>query len=248
MRQAAVAWGTIKGGRESQQDAANWVEWKKGKYLLVLADGIGGAAGGDVASETAVAGFAESFMKNPTAAVRSRLLAALEDANDAVCDKKRQVPALASMGTTLVGAAIVEAKLAWVSVGDSPLWLIRNGAIDRLNENHSIGGLLDMRAKAGEITAEEATNSRQRGVLLEAVQGEDMQYVDAPLEALDLLPGDTVIAASDGVETCSGEELCDIVTAGRPSATDIVGAILDAVAEHEWPGQDNATLIVYRPR
>lgn len=248
MRQAAVAWGTIKGDRESQQDAAKWVEWKKGKYLLVLADGIGGAAGGDVASETAVASFVESFMKNPTAAVRSRLLAALKDANDAVCDEKRQAPALASMGTTLIGVAIAEAKLTWVSVGDSPLWLIRNGAIDRLNENHSIGGLLDMRAEAGEITAEEAANSRQRGVLLEAVQGEDIKYVDAPLEGYDLRPGDTVIAASDGVETCSGEELTDIVAAGRPSATDIVGAILDAVAEHEWPGQDNATLIVYRPR
>ncbi len=246
--QAAIALDQIQGGRESQQDAACCLEWERGSYLLVLADGIGGTFGGEVASRVAVDGFRDSFVQSSQQDLRRRLLAALEDANGAVLDGKEDDSKLAEMGTTLVGVAIAKDQLFWVSVGDSPVWLIRNGAIDRLNENHSIGGLLDMRAAAGEITPEAAAQSRRRGILLEAVQGGKISYVDAPKEALDLQSGDTVIVASDGVETCATGELVEIVTAGRPSASDIAAAILDAVGAHNRPGQDNATLIVYRPR
>ena len=245
---AAVALDQIQGKRESQQDAADCLQWDKGSLLLVLADGIGGAAGGDVASRLVVDNFRDSFERNPGIGLRDRLLKALQDANEAIYTVKQTKPELAEMGTTLIGVAVANNQFYWVSVGDSPLWLIRNDTITRLNENHSMGGLLDMRAKAGEISAEEAAWSPQRGILLEAVQGAEIQYVDIPEEAFDLMPGDTVIAASDGVETCSEDELVAIVTAGRPSAADIVGAILDAVVEHGRPGQDNATLIVYRPR
>lgn len=246
--EAAVAADQIRGERKSQQDAANWCEWAPGCFLMVLADGVGGAAGGEVASRLVADGFRNSFMENNIGDIRSRLLKALSDANRAVYGKKSEDPNLADMGTTLIGAAIANGKLHWVSVGDSPLWLIRKGIAERLNENHSMGGLLDMRAAAGEITPEEAKQSVQRSILLEAVQGQDIHYVDAPSEPTSLAYGDAVIAASDGVETCSDDELAAIVTAGRPSADDIVGAILDAVAAHKNPYQDNATLIVYRPR
>ena len=84
--------------------------------------------------------------------------------------------------------------------------------------------------------------------LLAAVQGSEIQHVDAPAEPHRLNPGDILIAASDGLETCSQDELVQIVTAGRPSAPDIVEAVLESVVETDRLGQDNASLVVYRYR
>ena len=115
-----------------------------------------------------------------------------------------------------------------------------------MNENHSIGGVLDRRAAAGEITVQEAAEDAERSRLLEAVLGEDIKRVDAPPDPLPLQPGDLVILASDGVETCSLEELREIA-AGPSSSAGLVGAILQAVEAHALPSQDNATVIVLRP-
>ena len=243
-----VAAGQIQGHRDSQQDAYSYLEWGKEHYLLILADGIGGASGGKLAADVAVNEFQNAFISCGKTDTRERLIGALGNANDALYDEKQHRPDLCDMGTTLIGAAIVNHKLHWVSVGDSPLWLIRSDQIIRLNEDHSIGGLLDMRARAGEISWEEARNSDQRNLLLAAVQGEDIQHVDAPPEPHQLNPGDILIAASDGIETCSQDELVQIVTAGRPSAPDIVEAVLESVVETDRLGQDNASLVVYRYR
>ncbi len=244
-----LAAGQIQGRRESQQDAYSYIEWDKGHYLLILADGIGGASGGKLAADLTVKEFQSAFISDGnTDHTRERLIGALTHANDALCNKKEQDPNLSDMGTTLIGVAVVSHQFHWVSVGDSPLWLISGNEIIRLNEDHSIGGLLDMRARSGEISWEEARNSGQRNVLLSAVQGEEIQHVDAPPEPRQLNPGDILIAASDGIETCSQDELVQIVTAGRPSAPDIVDAVIEFVIDTDQPRQDNASLIVFRYR
>jgi len=245
---AEVAAGQIQGSRESQQDAFSYVKWDTNHHLLVLADGIGGASGGKLAADTVVREFQSAFIAHGNANIRKRLIATLTSANEALSDEKQRRPDLSDMGTTLIGAAIVNHLIYWVSVGDSPLWLVHNDQIIRLNEDHSIGGLLDMRARSGEISWSEAENSHQRNVLLSAVLGEEIQHIDAPIESTQFNPGDVLIAASDGVETCSQDEIIDIVTAGRPSAPDIVDAILEYVSEKDRPGQDNASLVVYRYR
>ena len=240
------AWEQIQGARESQQDAADCLEWDRGQYLLIVADGIGGARGGDIASRTVVDRFCESFLADERQQPGKRLIRALQDANNSLSVEKQQKPDLYDMGTTLLAAASWASKLFWVSVGDSPLWLVRGRSLSRLNENHSIGGLMDKRVEKGEITPEEAAEYGQRNVLLSAVMGEDIELVDAQQDGIKLEAGDIVIAASDGVETCSAEEIVEICSAGRPQAADIAAAILDAVTGHDRPWQDNATLAVYR--
>ena len=105
-----------------------------------------------------------------------------------------------------------------------------------------------MRAQAGEISWEVANNSDKRNHLMSAVLGTQIDYVDAPADPIELNPGDVLICASDGIETCSQDEIFKIVTAGRPSPHDIVEVLLESVVAMNRPKQDNASLIVYRYR
>lgn len=241
-----IAWGQIEGRRGSQQDRADCLSWPNGYHLLLLGDGLGGHVAGDIASATVIESFRDAFVGSSDQSPRERLLQALQTANIALFDRIQEDPRLIGMGTTLVVVAVEKSSLYWVSVGDSPLWLFRDGEMRRLNENHSVGGILDQRAANGEITYQEAAESAGRSQLLEAVLGEDIKLVDAPTQPLKLQSGDLIVLASDGIETCSPEELRDIVANQLP-ATELVNAILQAVEAHALPSQDNATLIVFCP-
>ena len=212
--------------------------------LMVVADGIGGGVGGEVASARVVEAFQDAVVATPHLAPRERLLKALQEANYALFDRTQASPELLGMGTTLVAALVDGRSLHWVSVGDSPLWLVRDRKIHRLNENHSFGAILGKQVETGELSVEEAARDPRRSSLLEAVRGEDIRMIDAPQLPLKLQSGDVVILASDGVETCSGEELREIVESARDSSARCVDAILEAVEKRAKPTQDNATLVV----
>ena len=244
MYKAEVAWSQIQGARESQQDSACVVTWPNGFRLLVLADGMGGHAGGAEASAVAVESFKQSFSQNLDSDIRDRLLQALESANDAILTESSNNDELAGMGTTIVALAFDGSSAQWVSVGDSPLWLVRNSEIIRLNDNHSMAGLYQKRAEAGEITPEEAAAAPNQSRLLEAVMGEKLEMIDAPGEAINLDSGDILILASDGVESCSESELIELVGECAPDTETIVQKTLEAVQLKQRPKQDNATLIV----
>ena len=242
---ADIAWGQIQGNRPSQQDSATCLSWPSDSHLLVLADGLGGHASGEVASTTAVKSFRDAFIAAPPdLAIKDRLLAGLQEANLAIYDRAQASPELLGMGTTLVAASLEQDSLIWVSVGDSVLWLLRDHQIRRLNEDHSVGGMLDKQVDAGEISAEEAAKARDRSELLEALMGDDVSLVDAPKEPVRLQSGDFVILASDGVEVCDDAELVETATECKWPSKDLVDAILEAVERHARPGQDNATVIV----
>ena len=242
---ADIAWGQIQGNRPSQQDSAACLSWPSDLHLLVLADGLGGHTAGEVASTTAVKSFRDAFVAAPVGlATKDRLLSGLQEANLAIYDRVQASAELLGMGTTLVAAGLEQDSLIWVSVGDSVLWLLRDHGIRRLNENHSVGGLLDRQVQAGEISAEEAASAPDRSELLEALMGDDVSLVDAPKEPLRLQSGDVLILASDGVEVCDDAELVQIATECKQSSRDLVDAILEAVERHARPGQDNATVIV----
>lgn len=241
-----VAWDQIRGQRPSQQDRAVWVRFSATECLLILADGLGGAVAGDVASSVVVRSFCDAYEspaipKEP----RARLMTALQAANLALHDRIVAEPELAGMATTLVAALVYDGLLQWVSVGDSPIWLFRRGAVRRLNTNHALAGELAERVAAGEMTAADAAASPTRSLLFEAVRGEDIKLVDAPDSPFPLELGDVVVLASDGVESCSPKELAEIVSSGY-AAEELVDRILRAVEAHEYTFQDNATLIAIR--
>ena len=242
-----IAWRQIIGARASQQDKATTVVVDGLRHLLVLADGMGGHAGGDIASDLVVKKFCHAWHdpEGPDE-IPDRLVFALQAANLALYDRVVAEPELAGMGTTLVAAHVAEDRLHWISVGDSLLWLFHDGELSRLNANHSVAALLDQQAENGEISAEEAVQSPERSLLLEAVTGNDIHLVDVAASPRRLSSRNVLILASDGMQTCSDGELGTLVEALGDSAEDMAGGLLDAVEAHQRPGQDNATLIVLR--
>lgn len=217
-----------------------------GELVAVLADGMGGHAGGAIASRTACENFIASFAEND-GENRERLVAALDAANAAIADKVRQTPALSGMGSTLVGVHFGEAGVEWVSVGDSPLFLFRQGEIATLNEDHSLAPELDRLAEAGVITPEVARRDPRRHMLRSAVTGDELDLIDVSRRPLKLEPGDYVILASDGLQTLEQDEIERIVAAyaeDGPSA--VVGALIRAVEAIRDPHQDNTTVVAVR--
>ncbi len=245
-----------KGARDYQEDAiAVHAEANDGvvseaasgsahKLTVVLADGMGGHAGGARASAIACGHFLASFAHGE-GETRGRLVASLEAANLGILDEVDANPALAGMGCTLVGATFDGGGLEWVSVGDSPLFLIRKDEIVVLNEDHSLAPEIDKLAEAGKISWETAQADPRRHFLRSALTGGDIELVDTSQRPLALHAGDIVILSSDGIHTLTHDEIRDVaVSAAAQGPAAIAEGLLDHVAARRQPYQDNTTIIV----
>jgi PPM family protein phosphatase len=250
-----------RGQRSYQEDAAATCPgeatfpWTRGelipdggRFLAVLADGMGGHAGGAKASRTVCEAFLEACMTG-TGEMPERLVSALHAANEQIGKQVDANPQLAGMGTTMIGASFGVSGLEWISVGDSPLYLIRRNEIALLNEDHSLAPALDRLVAEGTISAEAARNDPRRHMLRSAITGEDIELVDLSRKPLALGPDDVVILASDGIHTLGEEEILRVSTgyfADGPEA--IARALIRAVENHRAPHQDNTTVIVVQHR
>lgn len=235
-----------QGARPYQEDRAVRMDLPKGTGF-VLCDGMGGHAGGDVAASLATEHFAAVMAQASERPVPDRLAAALKAANQALAEALAQSDELEGMGATLVGVVIDDGRVWWVSVGDSPLWVIRNGETLRLNENHSLAAVVDAAARRGEISEEQARRDPRRNQLRSAVMGHEIDLVDLPSRPTELEAGDIVLAASDGVETLSDLEIGQLVSsraaAGMPQ---VAGELVEAVIAREKRRQDNVTVCLYQ--
>ena len=152
------------------------------RLLLVLADGMGGHAGGAVASKTVVQAFQDAFHRNADT-IADRFNAGINAANSAVKEKQRADPALSEMGATLVAALVIGPSLYWTSVGDSILWLFREDRLHRLNADHSMRPLLQYLVELGRLTEEEASNDPRMHQLRSVIYGESIPRRDCPRRA-----------------------------------------------------------------
>jgi protein phosphatase len=248
-----------RGAREYQEDSA--LVWPGGVevvrdttiskapdgcLLAVLADGMGGHAGGALASRMVCDHFLTSYAQHGGTTVDG-LLDALAAANSAIAGKVTDEPLLSGMGSTLVAVVFSPDGINWVSVGDSPLWLWRRGEIALLNEDHSLAPDLDKLAAAGKMTAEQARRDPRRHMLRSAVTGDDIDLVDISRKPLRLEPGDYVILASDGLQSLENSEIERIIQAyGADGAQPVAAALIRAIDALREPHQDNATVVVVR--
>ena len=237
------------GRREEQQDALGNLVLAPRHTLYVLADGMGGQQGGQTAARAVVAAILDHFHRqNPPAdsrAAENQLHAALNAANQALARILQSHPELDGMGSTLIALIADEntGTYSYISVGDSPLYLLENGRLRRINANHAFAEDLKRMIAAGEITAEEAERHPARHAVTSAVTGKDIAHTDCRSGSLN--PGDTLLLASDGVQTLSDREIEDTLNAAAdPEAQ--AQALISVVLAKQNPHQDNTSLILVR--
>ena len=212
----------------------------------VLADGMGGHAGGALASTTACGIFLRAYATS-SGEVPARLDEALKLANAAIGQQVEENPSLDGMGCTLIGTAMGPAGIEWVSVGDSPLYLLRQSEIVALNEDHSLAPEIDKLAAAGRMSWEDAKADPRRHFLRSALTGSDMELIDRSHRPLPLEPGDVVILSSDGIHTLEEADILRIVTQTAPRGCEAVAdALIAAVDAAGDLYQDNTTVVVVR--
>ncbi len=177
--------------RADNQDSAY-----AGPHLLVVADGMGGHAGGDVASSVAVAAMAplDGESHGPDDAL-DQLETALDDARSEIIARSDADPELAGMGTTVTAILRAGNKLAMVHLGDSRGYLFRDGTLTQVTTDHTfVQHLVD----TGRITPEEAEHHPQRSVVMR-VLGDFDTDVTADLSVREARPGDRWLLCSDGL-------------------------------------------------
>ena len=217
-----------QGDRPYQEDRWALRTLADGTVLAVLADGMGGHAGGAVASKLAVDAFLKAIEQGQS------LAEGLQKANASVGAGAAAKAELNGMGTTLVGTLIKDDEVRWISVGDSPFYLVANGKVERLNADHSFVPQIDAMLERGIITAEEAAVHPGRHALRESVSGEPLALID---EGRRKLGADmTLLVCSDGVESLEHEKIA--AAAKQP-----VRHLLDTVLAVGKPHQDNVTII-----
>lgn len=213
--------------------------------LFALADGCGGHARGDLASNIAVDVALRAFAREE-GDVPARLRAAAAAANLAVYARAEGDPVLEGMSTTLLLLRVEAARLHWASVGDSPLWLMRDGRLKRLNATHSLARQLDLLVEMGEMTAEQAAGHPARSCLTSALGGCEIEELDCPEAAVDLAPGDVILAASDGLLTLSEITIAQLLREPDAAAETMVERLLGAVSTAGGDSQDNTSVAVLR--
>ena len=242
-----IASDQIDGARDYQEDAymVNQLgESDDGDLcaLVIMADGMGGHAAGNVASNMVVATFNKTFQGNfPTPDVSEVLTDALNRSNDQIRASVKETPALRGMGCTMVSAYLEDNNLYWVSVGDSHIYLIRDRELIKQNADHSYGAYLDMMKEQGMDIEEQAGMSRN--MLMSAMTGEEISSIDVAESPIKVRPGDRVIVASDGLDTLGAGAIIQY-SSWSATAKECVYALLKAVEDANKINQDNTTLIV----
>lgn len=241
----------ISKGKRPYQEDAYIADFSQGSDvgLAVLADGMGGHAAGDIASQIVVTEvFSELTFRRKdyeanTAALPIVLRQAADCANASIQSYTQSHPDAFGMGATLIACVMVGDALHWISVGDSPLFLFRDNTLRQINEDHSMAGQVDMMVNAGTLSAEEGRLHPDRSVLTSALSGDEIARIDCPEHAFDLRPGDTVIVASDGLQYLTMDAMTRVLRE-RPFArsADVVSALMDAVEGLDDPDLDNVTI------
>jgi len=233
-------------GERSLQPAVREHEVGERGTLLVVADGMGGAAAGELASEMATDTIYEQMQKmwggekEPTPQrFAYRLKEAIEVANNNIHSYAKTHPEVRGMGTTTTAAGILGDHVFLTQVGDSRAYLVRNGVAVQLTKDQS---LMQRLVEAGELTEEEAAQSERRNIILQALGPDPKVKVDLTYQ--ELRRGDRLVLCSDGLSgQIKKEEIAEVVSA----EPDLARACERLIAlANERGGPDNITVIIAR--
>lgn len=222
-------------------------------HVMIVADGIGGHEGGEVASRTALLATMRFILETPKWSLRfddpATRAAEVEEVRaraaeyfKTVHDELRQIASsraeLAGMGTTLTVAYVVDRDLFVLHVGDSKAYLLRGGALRQVTHDHTVA---QEYADMGLIPQEEVPKHRMQHVLTRAVGGPE-ERLQCDFELLRLEPGDRLLLCSDGLTDMTEEGEIAAILAEHASSDAACRALVDRA--NERGGRDNVTVIL----
>jgi PPM family protein phosphatase len=205
--------------------------------VFAVADGMGGAQAGEVASHAAVEAVAAGLPEDGTP--EDRLAAVVRRANEAIFRMSREDDSRAGMGTTLTAVHVGERDIAIAHVGDSRAYRLRDGELSRLTEDHS---LVEEMRRRGQLTAEEADEHPQRSIITRALGPEPDVLVDTTSWAAR--DGDVLLLCSDGLTSMIPEARVGEILR-EATGLEQAGRALIAAANRAG-GRDNITVVLLR--
>jgi serine/threonine protein phosphatase PrpC len=219
-------------GRKRRHNEDAWV---CAPPLFAVADGMGGARGGEIASRVAATALGEEVNGNG----EERVVALIQEANRKVFDRANEDSDASGMGTTITVALVEDGLISIGHVGDSRAYLIRDGKLEQLTEDHSLVAEL---VRSGRLSPEEAETHPQRSVITRALGTE--ADVDVDTFSVEVQPGDVFLLCSDGLTSMVGDErIIDVVAQHRD---DLERAAKQLIADaNRSGGEDNVTVVFF---
>jgi serine/threonine protein phosphatase PrpC len=219
-------------GRKRRRNEDAWVCHPP---LFAVADGMGGARGGEIASRVAATALGESV----DGSGESRVIALIQEANRQVYERAREDSDASGMGTTITVALFEDGIVSIGHVGDSRAYLIRDRKVDQLTEDHSLVAEL---VRTGRLSPEEAETHPQRSVITRAL-GTDPD-VDVDVFSLEAKPDDLFLICSDGLTSMVDDAtILDVVERQREDLDKIAKELVSAA--NRSGGEDNITVVFF---
>ncbi|HEY3069765.1 MAG TPA: Stp1/IreP family PP2C-type Ser/Thr phosphatase [Gaiellaceae bacterium] len=226
--------GVTDAGRKRRRNEDSFV---REPPLFAVADGMGGAQAGEVASRLAAAAFRE-FHDADELEPEERVAAIIQEANRRIYERARSDAQASGMGTTITAALLAGAGVVVGHVGDSRAYRVRRDAIEQLTDDHSL--VADL-VRSGRITPEEADAHPQRSVITRAL-GTDLE-VDVDTFTVEAEPGDLFLLCSDGLTTMVEDEaILEIIA--RSDTLEQASKTLVKTANRAG-GEDNVTVVLF---
>ncbi len=226
--------------RNTNQDYASVFTNQEGIKLAILADGMGGHRAGDIASQMAVLNLGNAWEEQDLTddeKIAQWFIQAIQEENALIYQRGQEQPEYNGMGTTIVAAALSEERFTIAHVGDSRAYLIRDGKIIQLTEDHS---LVNELVKSGEISKEMAVNHPRKNILTRSVGMPGTVEVDVSTYIWQLK--DRLLLCSDGLTNMLSEEMIETIVNQEGTLSDKVTELINQA--NEAGGADNITVLL----
>ena len=226
--------------RNTNQDYASVFTNQEGIKLAILADGMGGHRAGDIASQMAVLNLGNAWEEQDLTddeKIARWFIQAIQEENALIYQRGQEQPEYNGMGTTIVAAALSEERFTIAHVGDSRAYLIRDGKIIQLTEDHS---LVNELVKSGEISEEMAVNHPRKNILTRSVGMPGTVEVDVSTYIWQLK--DRLSLCSDGLTNMLSEEMIETIVNQEGTLSDKVTELINQA--NEAGGADNITVLL----
>jgi protein phosphatase len=221
--------GLVRGNNEDAGFASHHVQ--------VVADGVGGAAAGEVASATTTYVVSALAAAHPTTDAATLLRRAVAESHHQLRLGVARDPACSGMATTLVAALARHGEVTLAHIGDSRAYLLRVGRLTRLTSDHTF---VQTMVDSGRLTAQEARAHPYRSVVLKSVNAEEEPHPD--VYRVDVRPGDRLLLCSDGLTDIVDEATVAALLRSGTHPDDAAQALVDAALAAG--GRDNVTCVV----